>query len=93
MSQQDKSPTFPSCDLLTEARLDGQELIHNLSRITQHLADAARCGDYDGDNESCLRCAKAAKEEICTTINELMKIRDKITFWQAWASDNSPINQ
>lgn len=83
---------FPTCDLLTEARLEGQELIHNVSKITAYLADAVRCGDYDGDEENCRNCAKAAKEEICTMINKVMKIRDKITFWQAWADDNSPLN-
>jgi len=83
---------FPCCDLLTEARLDGQELIHDLSFITKSLHNAVKAGDYDGNEEWCLDEAKASKEAICTMINSLMKIRDKITFWQAWASDNSPID-
>ena len=87
----DKRP-FPCCDLLTEARLDGQELIHDLSFIVRNLENAARSGDYDDNKELCLLQAKAAKEGICTMVNSLMKIRDKITFWQAWASDNSPLD-
>lgn len=87
----DKKP-FPCCDLLTEARLDGEQVVHNISRTMRSLANAVKCGDYDGDEDNCRACAKEAKEEICTTINNLMKMRDKITFWQAWASDNSPLN-
>ena len=87
----DKKP-FPCCDLLTEARLDGQELIHDLSAIVRSLQRAARAGDYEDKPLDALHHAKEAKESICTMINSLMKIRDKITFWQAWASDNSPLN-
>lgn len=83
---------FPCCDLLSEARLEGQELIHILSLITKELEYAYRAGDYDGDEESCKRHAKASKEAIHDMQSALMKIRDKITFWQAWANDNSPIN-
>lgn len=88
----DKRP-FPCCDLLTEARLDGQQLIHVLSMITKDLEIAARSGDYKNDPEGAVFYAKHSKEAICTMINSLMKIRDKITFWQAWASDNSPLGQ
>jgi hypothetical protein len=87
----DDQRPFPCCDLLTEARLDGHELIYDLSKITYYLKQSVKCGDYDGDEESSLNYAKQAKEQICTMINSLMKIRDKITFWQAWASDLSPL--
>lgn len=87
----DRRP-FPCCDLLTEARLDGQELIHNLSIIVKNLEMAMKEGDYNDNQGACLAHAKASKEAICTMINSLMKIRDKITFWQAWASDNSPLD-
>ena len=88
----DDQRPFPCCDLLTEARLDGQELIHDLSRIVKSLELAARAGDYDEDEQEARDRAKDSKEAICTMVNSLMKIRDKITFWQAWASDNSPLD-
>ena len=72
---------FPCCDLLTEARLDGQELIHELSKITSFLAEAVRAGDYDEEEEECRSYAKQAKEEIHLMTGKLLKIRDKITFW------------
>lgn len=86
----DKQP-FPCCDLIREARLEGQELIHNLSRMLAKLKNTTTLGDEMNDEDGARKKAKEAKEEICTMINELMKIRDKITFWQAWASDNSPL--
>lgn len=86
-----KKKEFPCADLLGEARLDGYDLIHDLSFITASLRNAYRAGDYDNNEELCLKEAKASKEAICTMINSLMKIRDKITFFQAWAEDNSPL--
>lgn len=88
----DEQRPFPCCDLLTEARLDGQELIHNLSCIVRNLENAANSGDYENDEELCLSQAEAAKEAIWNMTNSLMRMRDKITCWQAWASDNSPLN-
>ena len=87
-----KKKEFPCADLLGEARLDGYDLIHDLSFITKSLHNAYIAGDYNNNEELCLREAKASKEAICTLINSLMKIRDKITFFQAWAEDNSPLN-
>lgn len=88
---ENKQP-FPCADILGEARLDGYDLIHDLSLITKSLHNAYIAGDYENNEELCLKEAKASKEAICTLINSLMKIRDKITFFQAWASDNSPLN-
>lgn len=83
---------FPCGDLLTEARLEGQELIHDLSRIVKSLELAALAIDYDEDKQEACDRANDSKEAICIMINSLMKIRDEITFWQALASDNSPLN-
>ena len=88
----DNQRPFPCCDLLTEARLDGQDLIHDLSRIVKSLELAKKAGDYDEDEQEARDRAKDSKEGICTMVNSLMKIRDKITFWQAWASDDSPLD-
>lgn len=87
-----KETPFPCGDLLVEGRLDVTEIYERVGFLMRSLRIAARYSDEAHCEHDARAHAKEAKEEICAIINELMKVRDKITFWQAWASDDSPIN-
>lgn len=83
-------PKIPCGDQLREAWLEAVELHHLASDVIRSLDSAAKLANDEKPDSRAE--AKEAKEQLHHLVTKAAAIRDMVTIWQAWASDNSNID-
>ena len=80
----------PCGDQLREAWLEAVELHAVVAKLLGDLDSATKLAN--DENPDARIEAKEAKETIHELTTKALIIRDMVTVWQAWASDNSNID-
>ena len=84
-------PKIPCGDQLREAWLEAVELHSIVTCILTFLDESSKLAN--DENPKAKHSAKEAKEAISNLCTTAFRVRDMITVWQAWASENSDIDK
>ena len=82
-------PKIPCGDQLREAWLEAVDLYSIVTDLMSHLDQASWLANDENPNSK--KEAENAKETIHRLTTKSLAIRDMITIWQAWASENSSL--
>lgn len=83
-------PKIPCGDQLREAWHEAVGLHAMVTKLLGDLDSAVTLAN--DDSRDAVIEAKEAKETIHHLNSQAMRVRDMITIWQAWASENSSID-